>query len=264
MKPITHSAITTLALDVLQPTFDFNDAERSALLLGAVVEDNKTLERGLNWHFYPANQTIAANRWFLKPTSLQILKKREQALQRYVEAGEQEQIYKTLGRILHHIQDMNTPTHVVPAYHSGGSKADPFEIFLVEKWDRIHPYLQMENQTASNLSLSKTFSELYTACGKKLLQKLDDGQGLFPLQNKENHELISSDKFWLKFGQEEGRRFNAPLGIKGFGSFGDYGFTFNDESLDAIFDRYKVATFFMNMALNDTIDTIRLFRDTMN
>lgn len=259
MKPTTHIAITSKALEYLHPTVSFDDKERSAILLGAEIEDNKTLERGLNWHFYPANSTISARRCFLKPTSQHILKKREKKLLEYLVEEKLEKIFITLGRIVHHIQDMSTPTHVVPVYHSGGDKADPFEIFLEQNWDKIHPNLQMKPQTDMNLNAPQTFAELYTGCGQKLLQKLGDGQGLFPLQNKENHELISADRFWLKFEHDEGERFNAPFGIKGFGSFGDYGFTFNDDTLDTVFDRYSVAIFFMNMALNDTIEAIRLF-----
>ena len=54
-----------------------------ALLKGAADEDDPTLTRGLNWHFYPANETLTrANRDFiiftLRPTSLHIIGKRQE------------------------------------------------------------------------------------------------------------------------------------------------------------------------------------------
>ncbi len=264
MKPVTHKQITSIAIDHIHSEFPFTIEEVTELKLGVQKEDNPTLRRGANWHFYPANQTIAKKRWFgLHPTSLAVLKKREEQLKKHINSGDKKHIYRTLGRVLHHIQDMSTPTHVVPVYHSGGTKADPFEKYLVDSWCDISALLTTTDDTSQTSLSQNDFTQLYLNGGKRLLDSLADNNGLFPLKNLKTGKMISADKFWFEYGKG-GEQFKVPFGIDGFGGFGEYGRRFDDKSLDELFSRKEVAAFYMSFALQDTIQALKFFKTTMH
>ncbi len=262
MKPDTHENITRFALSYVDKFISADSSEARWLIAGTKKEDDPTLSRGKNWHFYPANKTISKKRlWLIQPTSLSILRKREDDLLKSVENGTSEEIYITLGRIIHHIQDMSTPTHVVPVYHAGGKSSDPFELYLVEKWDEIQPQIQTEFKPNIENESDRFFTGLYMNSGKRLLEKLNDGQGLFPLEHNQTGVSISSESFWKEYGCTEGIKFTPPLWIKGFGKFGKYGISFNDAGLDEQINRVKVASFFMSFAVWDTVTALEIFRD---
>lgn len=261
MKPETHTQLIDLAIKHLSPDITFSDVENGKLVEGVEKEDGKTASCGLNWHFYPANDVIAARRWILYPTSLRIMKKREARFLKNIRRNEHKEIFESLGRVIHHIQDMSTPTNVVPVYHSFWEKTDPFEDYLVDKWNVICP--ELVNDEQDNSSPESSFTKIYEHSGERLLDSLHDGNGLFPLRNDLTGKNITSEKFWLEHGTG-GEKFKPPFNIKGFGGFGEYGIDYNNNSLDRTFNRVKVAAFFMSFALNDTIKSIKLFRKMYN
>lgn len=80
----------------------------------------------------------------MKITSENILNKRIKEFEELVEKNSFKR-YNKFGRILHHIQDMSTPSHVLPIYHgpkfplylSPKKIEDYFETFMCKNNDNI-------------------------------------------------------------------------------------------------------------------------------
>ncbi|WP_225596978.1 hypothetical protein [Achromobacter sp. ACM04] len=90
-------------------------------------------QRIANWHFYNRDGKLRDS-WFANRSLDAIFAKRNAELETLLAAKtrDSEQIYERAGRVLHYIQDMSVPAHVVPVYHAklpllGGG--DPFDAY---------------------------------------------------------------------------------------------------------------------------------------
>jgi hypothetical protein len=127
MKKEFHKQITGLAVECALNSKGFNEAlsaDRIDLEKGSSIEDDvsllrlSTLHRLLNWHFYGRRLGLFPNTP-LKRTSLPrlmhlITQLRDSEVGKPAE-GETRAVI--IGRILHQIQDMSCPPHVIPVYH---------------------------------------------------------------------------------------------------------------------------------------------------
>lgn len=100
-----------------------------ALAEGAKAEDSDPLtffQRITNWHFYNRNDALKPF-WFANRSLDKIFITRTKALNELLEVPDSNpiEVYKQAGRVLHYIQDMSVPGHVVPTYHI----KDPFDGF---------------------------------------------------------------------------------------------------------------------------------------
>lgn len=235
MKASAHAEITEIAAEMLASQgagklarLLGEDKYRKALCQGAKREDAPTLSRGLNWHFYPANEELRqADRdfliWTLRPTSLFILGKRQAEVLPLLGNSSSRRLFTAMGRVLHHLQDMSTPSHVVPVYH-GPKIADPFEDFLEERWPQLDAALKVElhRETLPAVSSGTDFVTLYRQAGQRLLSGLDAGQGLFPLAINGEGSRVDSTFFWRTYAASPSCS-KIPFKIPGFGSFGPLG-----------------------------------------
>ena len=155
MNQPNHSDISKAALSLylryekVGKTFD---KLRDYLGVSSASEDDVTFsskfQRPFNWHFYNNHGWISDN--LLVPgqrTSERRFATLLEKLDKYVEKCSAkpdrhhvEDLVETTGRIMHHIQDMSTPSHVVPVYHGPGLK-DCFETFIEAYAEQIHPVL---------------------------------------------------------------------------------------------------------------------------
>lgn len=288
MKPETHHKITEFVVNqYLKNTSggrlasDLNNSRfKKAIIDGSRDEDKATPSRGLNWHFYPANNEIENDNrnilLFLKlrPTSRWIVENRQEKVIDKLDDGASKSIFKNMGRVLHHIQDMSTPTHVVPVYHDH-ELLDPFETYLVNNWFPIEVEL---NATAVQLSSviekssSDDFVTLYDMGGKTLLKNLESGGGLFPVTINEDMVKVSSDAFWLSYALAPSTA-DIPLDIKGFGSFGPLGEKFGECSFydnggatvavdSEVYN--EIAVFFTRSAVEDSLKALKYFETMYN
>jgi len=240
MKPESHKAVTAFALDLFL-SVDTESAValelkkenvRKAVLDGTEWEDKPTLGRMWNWHFYPQNEFLTRFTWTtMRRTSCSIVKKRQEQLLSVGERKVAGNLFETFGRVLHHVQDMNTPTHVVPVYHL----ADPFEEYLVAHCPSIFDGLKSDVSqiaAAQEAEQDRDFCSLYAKAAKGTLDDLTDNGPLFPLPV--NPELtVSSKKFWEPYKRAKGwatfREIITYTG-KGFGKYGPLGKSFGGES----------------------------------
>ncbi len=135
--PDLHSAYALQAAQVYQRCTGVKLPAQlgEALAEGTVAEDSSLLtlrQRITNWHFYNRNQALKPF-WFANRSLDVIFTRRVEALEALLAkpAADPVEVYEQAGRVLHYIQDMSVPGHVLPAYHAKlpGNHGDPFDEF---------------------------------------------------------------------------------------------------------------------------------------
>jgi hypothetical protein len=106
-----------------------------ALAKGTDAEDSSPLtilQRATHWHFYNRNEKLEPL-WLVQRNLDAIFNKRIKKLNELLVKPDADPVavYEQAGRVLHYIQDMSVPGHVVPAYHAKlpGNHSDPFDEF---------------------------------------------------------------------------------------------------------------------------------------
>ncbi|MGD0277897.1 MAG: hypothetical protein ABSC11_01180 [Smithella sp.] len=127
-NPVEHGSISRQATSLYEAcTGRVIPEELSKVFIKrAVAEDNISLERITNWHFYNNGNKIGRYYLLFYGANDKTFRKLSKKLDSLFASGEfsSKEIYKVAGRIAHHIQDMSVPAHVVPIYHW---KDDKFE-----------------------------------------------------------------------------------------------------------------------------------------
>jgi len=238
MKPETHREITRLAINICEEKGGLSSAlqqpaRQDEVVSGSGDEDEKNLwQRMTNWHFYRAEGSpIPKNiKAIFKTTSEDILETR---IAEFISADPgTTNRFEWLGRILHHIQDMSTPSHVIPIFHgpelpflSLRSTDDYFEKFLDDRLENI----KVNSSIIDELSIDdvESFEGLYQTAAVDmlaLLQKPSTG----------HEDSLPFAMFWKSASEEECKK------IKGFGVYGDCHHYFkrkkeNDDQHDPVF-----------------------------
>lgn len=136
-NPDLHSAYALKAAHAYQRCAGVKLPEQlaEALAAGTDAEDSNLLtlpQRATNWHFYNRNKKLEPF-WFANRSLDVIFSKRIERLNALLVDPDADPVavYEQAGRVLHYIQDMSVPGHVVPAYHAKlpGNPADPFDEF---------------------------------------------------------------------------------------------------------------------------------------
>lgn len=136
-NPDPHSAYALRAAQAYQrcPGVKLPEQLAEALAAGTDAEDSNLLtlpQRATNWHFYNRNKKLEPF-WFANRSLDVIFSKRIEKLNALLAEPDADpvEVYEQAGRVLHYIQDMSVPGHVVPAYHAKlpGNPADPFDEF---------------------------------------------------------------------------------------------------------------------------------------
>lgn len=103
----------------------------SAFAGASADEDSFDLTRVVNWHFYNNGKKIGHYRkYFLycNGSNEEIFKERLDELDAKITGKRaRSEIYAAAGRVIHHVQDMSVPSHVVPIYHVSDDKFDNYQ-----------------------------------------------------------------------------------------------------------------------------------------
>jgi hypothetical protein len=177
MKLKSHQKITELALELCEDKMPEEILKyRKNIIAGSYKEDTTNLIlRALHWHFYRENNSPIPQKVkkIFNPTSEIIFQKRVKEFEKEKDLKKK---YEILGRIIHHIQDMTTPAHVLPIYH-GPSLPYKFRIAFVE--DYFENFLEKNvdkiNFTCDELEIkeiSNSFFDLYHRAAEKTLTKV--------------------------------------------------------------------------------------------
>ena len=252
---------------------------RSYLGMSSASEDDVSfaskLQRPFNWHFYNNKKSIRDNDWIpghrtseMRFTSL--LEKLEKYIEKCAQDPDRhaiEDLVQTTGRLVHHIQDMSTPSHVVPIYHGPGL-SDHYESYIEAYAGKISPVLVpphdkeaaddrskvfiTPDQITDAISLLDRHSDenpmitLYRGSAEATLSFLqDESITLYCNGTKQAYGLTSfwqenngsnakdGESFWLRKFSEDFGSF-GPLG----NNFGKTTFSVNDEFYEGNVDEY--------------------------
>ncbi len=136
-NPDLHSSYALKAAQAFQrcPGVKLPEQLAEAFATGTDAEDSNLLtlpQRATNWHFYNRDKKLEPF-WFANRSLDVIFSKRIEKLNTLLVEPDADpvEVYEQAGRVLHYIQDMSVPGHVVPAYHAKlpGNHADPFDEF---------------------------------------------------------------------------------------------------------------------------------------
>jgi len=95
-----------------------------SIVKGVKAEDGPTLTRITNWHNNNRDRLVRRTSGVVKRNLDAVFRRRICRLEKRLKRTESKPagIYKAAGRVLHYIQDMSVPAHVVPIYHGPGRK----------------------------------------------------------------------------------------------------------------------------------------------
>ena len=194
MYPTHHRQITRTALIYWQRESGvaLPDALCQAIVRGSGIEDAPSWQRLYHWHFYRSNPQIPD--WpLLRLTSEYRVRALQQHLSRtqpHVERGE------WIGRLLHHLQDMSTPAHVVPIYHDplfadGYEKRLPH--LLPPDWASPQPEVTLD---ATAVIAETGELGLYHYAAQQTLAWLDSHDSTLAATLDDQPYALTSTQFW--------------------------------------------------------------------
>lgn len=240
MKAEDHRRITRKAIELFNI---FSGSELSAYLL----QNSDRVEQGsddadyhpfttriTNWHFYPQNTTLKPKVFYLggllplpvTPTSDHILKYRIKELRREFEKDNPARVEELIGRILHHIQDMSTPAHVVPVYH-GPKLKDGFEEYSIEHSEAVIDDIVFdiaEYNAIKTEQLDEIIAIYHAAAQATLGMLYDDPDELFYILADGEEVVGGWRKFWLRYSELGEQCAEPPLeNYEGFGCYSLFG-----------------------------------------
>ena len=279
MKKESHESITALALKLFANREESSQLSEAltnkrfskALVKGTNDEDDFSVPRGANWHFYPANNTILNEKRQvlginIYPTSDKILHQREGEFNDLLKDGASRSLFSTFGRILHHIQDMSTPSHVRPVYH-GPDKVDYYETFLVDEWEQLERKISDQNDLTDTTTYNvQSFVELYIDAANRTLAVLDLPTNQFQVVVNGETKQEKPTLFWKKY--DPNIHPDVLFDFQGFGSFGPMGEHFGKFPPPAEVE-YGIepqvyvdqATLYTKSAVTDTLVALQMFEE---
>ena len=259
-KRITEHTIQQFLDSMNGPFLTALHHEKQRIIDATEAEDlwYKNPERPFHWHFYrPDNVDIPDHfRMIFRFTLFShealdrhIIRLREnfdylKTLPRENEAEkrcfykEHKKLSRAVGGLLHHIQDMSTPSHVVPVFHGpaapGGFKyaKDHFEDFaeehIGEQLRDRHNWLVSEDDIKNSTPV-ESYEQLYKNTARETLTYLKGATFMIPIPDGEGLTM-GSTAFWEHYdfisNPKDGKK------TAGFGSYGP---------LENCYERYVAA-----------------------
>lgn len=115
-----HRELSARAVEIFNE-LNPSSAERDAVLtarfiVGSEREDGLSIQRAINWHFYDPGKRLGHTWWGAHKSNRTRYEDLADELAR-PELSDLES-YEVAGRLVHHLQDMSSPPHTVPVYHT--------------------------------------------------------------------------------------------------------------------------------------------------
>ncbi|WP_221740596.1 hypothetical protein [Achromobacter denitrificans] len=216
-----------------------SEQQAEAYADGTEAEDSNLVtlgQRAANWHFHNRDGKLQDG-WFVNRSLDVIFAKRNDELEALLTARklDTEKIYKQAGRVLHYIQDMSVPAHVVPVYHAklpllGGG--DPFDAY---QRNAASPPFSLSAPECAALRQSVT-------TGRGYPQTLLQATALATLQRIGQPGPTPGAGEWERYWIYPSK--DSSQARDGWGSYGDCEFKVDNaaqgckgrEQLDALFD----------------------------
>jgi hypothetical protein len=243
MKALDHTRITAEAIRQFVrysqgPVAPMLLQHSSIVQTGSQDTDQSPLcTRATNWHFYKGNldqDVIQEPVWsYVEPltfhlSSDHILQKRYEQLREETAKKSIRDACSLTGRILHHIQDMSTPSHVVPIFH-GLQVEDSFEKYLNEQYlanDRRMSAISGELNPDPSAMIPKaetTPLQLYLEAAEETLITLKAENSSCPCRINGSPRELPWSYFWADKNTHYTGSYPSECSFGGFGQFGPLG-----------------------------------------
>lgn len=217
MKSEAHKLIVEKIFKSSKFNLGFSHREMKWIQRGTSLEDWwSPKQRIRNWHFCKSNNFIQEQEFYMLGKSYTTSEKRvEKLITKLKSRIGNKKRFKTLGRIIHHIQDMSTPSHVVPIFHGPG-KEDIYETYMMK-------YIKNDIDFITDVKLIDKADDLRSIYEKFALLSLAHLKDkTIPLLNG-SESSIKYDRIWTPYPQAQDSKYI------GFGDFGEYGNCFDRE-----------------------------------
>jgi hypothetical protein len=281
MMPGDHVALTRKAIELFSRYSSSASADKFEQYAKQVIKGSRTADflpvriRLTHWHFFRENEKLKPKRiqFFpfppcctIYPTSEHILRRRIEQLRREIARKNEAKTFSLTGRILHHVQDMTTPAHVVPVFH-GGCVRDSFEEF---SGDNIENYLDEALVSRADCDgiageAHAGLTHIYKNAARSTLQHLCDPESRFDVIVNGETRRIGWDSFWERYGFPRSERSGkAFCFFDGFGRYGVLGKHFGEEEVRTPLGNYVIPvevyeTFFRCTLKKILLDSLRTF-----
>jgi hypothetical protein len=237
MKPCDHFKITKRAIELL-PSHRLGNCsrlDRLILCLSSVIEDFWPPQvRLTDWHFYDpetdllqrCEKRILGCRLTIRPTSKVIYERRVRELERKIRKGGSKRVFASIGRVLHHVQDMSTPAHVTPVYHDLRIP-DSYESYSSKHIEERLSRVSIPPERLSELEDGvPKLSDLREKAAEATLDHLNGEETGFPCCIDGEATKARWDLYWRPYSEAKGGE--GVLAQKGFGSYGALGKRFGE------------------------------------
>ena len=262
------------------------EEKRSYIAEGSKKEDEGVFVRSKNWHFYRAENShylkpfpLLLGLGTIHPSSRNRFIEHTTTLANKRDTSNIESIFLLAGRIIHHIQDMSTPAHVIPIYHGPTiypvhfpSKKDGFENFSE---NHIDNYLQTSKISITHNDQDRIIKEsnnnmisLYDLVANRTLEYLESDNACFKAKVNGIEKTVTPDLFWLKFDPIEPHNDKRD----GWGRYGPFGEVidkkcyfgvpsstkkYNGDNYSISFSNYKhIYTYLLKQMVVDTLTVL--------
>lgn len=232
-----HEQITYASIAVfnecleLEPEFKAIYEIQSKELQEAMATKNKNEDGTLftyhirfgNWHFYNTND-VSDSGWpnhFMGKIFAKIIKKFDKALS----AGKPlEDLYVKASSVMHYIQDVSSPPHVVPVYHwkiLGMGVVEPFDGFELNEKDRMTYRNKLDVTPGQCRVLMAGDSNLKNILANDALETLAVIDKKIPVENSLGEQSYKWSSFWRLAGSDE-PACDDKKPKPGFGTYGQF------------------------------------------
>lgn len=216
-----HAIITQYAINFLNKKYGANfitKTEAKQIIKGNLSEDHfgkKWLIRLWNQHFY--NPLKSKSNW---KRSKSIDVRFERIAKRLFRKRNSKKINYLIGEIIHHIQDVTNPAHVVPVYHGGNIK-DRFDEQEISQFDFFKDNISIDTSYVYN---QPYLQSILKPIAIKTLKSIDQR---FVVQVKRNNIARKKSIDWNYFWEGDNNQW--------FGHYGKLGIPSNKKTK---FDNY--------------------------
>lgn len=258
-------------------------SNESELVQGTDDEDNFSFQRATNWHFYRReddNDYLQPFKGFFDvtydPSSRSILTQHNTKFTDLIQkhrdgmVEDYEDFFNHLGRLIHHIQDMSTPSHVVPVFHGPEFfkdfhwRKDNYEKFSKKN---LHKYLNTEKPEEALLPAvsypghsDSGFIGFYDRSANNTLDFLKSDEAKFDMTMGTTRVPTSCDVFWRPYDSETDP--NRRKQNRGFGQYGPFeeffstGKTLTIDGLECTIEFASYEHVFIKFVENAIADTL--------
>ncbi|MBU1565520.1 MAG: hypothetical protein KJ630_07815 [Proteobacteria bacterium] len=245
-----HGAITEAAVDVFNDAVALDpdlakysidpESTKVAITKRNKNEDNvfyPLLARLRNWHFYNANEQEDEGwvRHFLDRIFLQKFTELDEA----IISDEPADVFIKAGSVMHYIQDMSSPPHVVPVYHwkfLSMGVIEPFDAKVIDQKKYQHKLALNQADLKAFLSWKDKLNDLLASEAGETLKVIQEE---IPVADASGNKPYKWTDFWRLQGSTS-PACDDKQPKPGFGTYGRFCNNFGQKTLPGVSPGFEI------------------------